>query len=102
HRRSDGARYSVFKLEKEPDPSAFGHLQKANAKALVETLTATSVTVLELAATAHWLAQAEKVPDWRSEIVRRKGPKTENGRLDEALELLAQLHLPPGTRVGAR
>jgi hypothetical protein len=54
------------------------------------------VTVLELAATAHWLEREEKVGNWQEEIVRRKGTKTQSGRLDQALSLLKELGLPPG------
>ena len=97
HRQSDGARYSVFKLEKEPESDVFGRLREADAKQIVRSLAASNVTVLELAATAHWLATEEMVPDWRAEIVRRKGAKTESGRLDKALELLKGLGLPPSS-----
>jgi uncharacterized protein YwgA len=95
HRHSDGARYSIFSLKKGPQSNVFGRLEASRAKRIVHDLAASNVTVLELAATAHWLAAEEKVPDWREEIVRRKGPKTENNRLDKALELLRELGLPP-------
>ena len=96
HRQSDGARYSIFSLTKESQSNVFGRLGASDAKGIVRKLAASNVTLLELAATAHWLATEEKVPDWREEIVRRKGPKTENNRLDKALELLRELGLPPG------
>jgi hypothetical protein len=60
-----------------------------------------SATVLELAATIHWLAVTEGLPDWREELVRRKGAKTQNGRDRLALELLNALGLPPAVGVAA-
>jgi len=95
-RQSDGARYSIFKLTKQPDADGFGHLDKSEARDVVVKLAAYNVTVLELAATAHWLAVEEAVPDWRKAIMARKGSKTENGRLEKALGLLGELGLAPG------
>lgn len=94
-RQSDGARYSVFNSKKVPQSDVFGHLDASKARHIIRRLADSNVTVLELAATAHWLAAEEKVPDWREEIVRRKGSKTENNRLDKALGLLKELGLPP-------
>jgi len=94
-RQSDGARYSVFESRKTPETNVFGRLDTTKAGQVIRKLADTNVTVLELAATAHWLATVEKVPDWKKEIVRRKGPKTENNRLDKALDLLRDLRLPP-------
>jgi uncharacterized protein YwgA len=54
-----------------------------------------SSTVLELAATIHWLAEVEGYEDWKAELVRRKGAKTQSGRDEKALELLRSLNLPP-------
>ncbi|WP_029011363.1 hypothetical protein [Azospirillum halopraeferens] len=93
YRHSDGARYSIFELKECGEAS----LAK-KAKDLIPTLAATNVTVLELAATAHWLATAERIEDWENEIRRRKGSKTEGGRLDEAKKLLANIGLPPAER----
>lgn len=94
-RQSDGARYSVFESRKVPETNVFGHLDTNEVGQVIRKLADTNVTVLELAATAHWLAAVEKVPDWKKEIVRRKGPKTENNRLDKAIDLLRDLRLPP-------
>jgi len=95
HRQSDGARYSVFVCKDMGKKSGFGRLGEEKASELVRLFSETNVTVLELAATAHWLAAVEKVPDWQQEIVRRKGPKTENGRLAKAEVLLGRLQLAP-------
>jgi HD superfamily phosphohydrolase len=54
-----------------------------------------SATVLELAATIHWLAVMEGIPDWKTELFRRKGAKTNNDRDQRAVELLRTLGLPP-------
>ncbi len=45
---------------------------------------------LALDDTAVWSA-VEEVSDWRSELVRRKGSKTQNGRMEKAAELLKAL-----------
>lgn len=96
HRKSDGARYSVFVTgNAAASTSHFGNLDSDIATSWVKRFANTNVTVLELAATAHWLFFIEKVADWRSEIVRRKGAKTENGRLGRALDLLKELNLSP-------
>ena len=91
-RAFDGALYSIFKLGDKPgeaiEPSD-------RMKELVQHLKDENSVVLELAATAHWLFDVEKVKDWEKEIRLRKTWKVEDGRLDKALELLAQLGLPP-------
>ena len=96
HRMSDGATYSVFKrvgdVEAGAEESALG---KAEVERLVRKFAATNLTVLELAATADWLCLSEERANWRTEVVRRKGPKTENGRLDKAVDLLDELGLSP-------
>jgi uncharacterized protein YwgA len=93
-RASDGARYSIFEAASST-PQEFAYLSDEGLRDLVKRLAAANVTVLELAATAHWLAEGEKVDDWKAEIVRRKGSKTASGRLDEAVKLLGDLGLPP-------
>jgi len=95
HRQSDGARYSIFVALGAADSPGFSYLSDPTLRERARELAAKPVTVLELAATAHWLAHAEKVEDWRTEIVRRKGSKTGAGRLEEALKLLTELGLPP-------
>ena len=94
-RQSDGARYSVFKALADADAHRFGYLADRTLRDLVKRFASTNITVLELAATAHWLCQAEKVEDWEAEIRRRKGSKTEGGRLEDAKRLLAEIGLPP-------
>jgi uncharacterized protein len=97
HRHVDGMPYSVFSLS--PDSSfesrkKFGRIGLDKARALIQLMKEPSSTVLELAATIHWLAKKEKVSDWRAEVVRRKGVKTERGRLNEAIRLLERLGMP--------
>lgn len=93
YRKSDGARYSVF--EHQARAKGYSCLKDDRLKDVTKRLASQNVTVLELAATAHWLAAVEKVSDWKAEIRRRKGSKTEKGRLDEATRLLAEVGLPP-------
>lgn len=96
HRATDGARYSIFVSKASNEKARFSYLSDETLRDRVKRLASTSVTVLELAATAHWLEREEKVGNWREEIVRRKGTKTQSGRLDQALSLLEELGLPPG------
>jgi uncharacterized protein YwgA len=98
HRNSDGMPYSVFRLRDDQEVSkldALGQLGRIGAQRLIGAMKAQSSTVLELAATIHWLWQVEKVADWRTELIRRKGAKTERGRIDQALAVLDELDLAP-------
>jgi len=97
HRRqSDGARYSVFEAKDGRVVDQFDFLWDDTLREHVKRWSVAPVTVLELAATAHWLVTHESVDDWKAEIVRRKGSKTQNGRLEQALDLLSDVQLPPG------
>lgn len=93
-RHSDGARYSVFETTGTHD---YAYLTTEPLRERARELAAENVTVLELAATAHWLLKEERVGDWKTEIIRRKGPKTKNGKLDEAVKLLSRIGLEPAT-----
>jgi uncharacterized protein len=93
-RIADGAPYSSFKTKTEA-PAVLGALNADDARRFLEKFAGCTSTVLELAATAHWLASVEKVPNWRAEIEVRKAGKTGNGRLDKAVELLRDLNLAP-------
>ena len=101
-RQVDGARYSIFKLIADDFecPEKIGQLNEAALERYLNTFAETNVTVLELAATANWLAEEEERDDWQRALHRRKGPKVEGGRLDQALALLRDVGLPPAT-VGA-
>jgi uncharacterized protein len=98
YRQVDGMPYSIFSLRSEGEVAAshtVGHLPMDRARPLVRAMKIRSSTVLELAATIHWLVNRENSSDWRRELVRRKGVKTERGRADEALSLLKELGLAP-------
>lgn len=97
YRKSDGARYSVF--VNRSAYKGYTCLKDDNLQEITKRLALQNVTVLELAATAHWLAEVEQVDDWKAEIRRRKGSKTDNGRLEEATKLLATVGLPPAVSV---
>lgn len=90
----DGAPYSTFKTSADA-PEEIGELDAENARYYLERFAGCSSTVLELAATVHWLAFVENVPDWRAEIEVRKAGKTGNGRLQQALSLLTDIGLSP-------
>jgi uncharacterized protein len=96
YRQVDGMPYSVFSLREKPVArhlSAVGGLPSEEVRCLVGMMTTRSSTVLELAATIHWLRTTEKVADWKKELGRRKGAKAEKGRMDEAVRLLEELGL---------
>ena len=93
-RVSDGAPYSSFKTENQP-PAQIGELSAENAKLYLDKFAGQTSTVLELAATVHWLVFKEERADWRDEIEVRKVGKTSNGRLEKALALLEDLKLAP-------
>lgn len=91
-RMSDGAPYSSFKSNAVA-PEMLGQLNASDAKRLLDRFSGCTSTVLELAATAHWLANVEKVPDWQNEIAVRKAGKTGNGNLEKAVGLLKEIGL---------
>lgn len=93
-RVSDGAPYSTFTTSTEA-LDHLGNLGAEKARSYLEKFAGCSSTVLELAATVHWLAFVEKVPNWRTEIEVRKAGKTDNGRLKQAISLLEEIGLAP-------
>ncbi|MBS7704739.1 hypothetical protein [Chelatococcus asaccharovorans] len=93
-RLNDGAPYSTFKTRSKA-PETLGSLSSGDARRLLAKFAGCTSTVLELAATIHWLAFEEKVADWRAEIKVRKAGKTGNGRLEAALTLLKEVGLAP-------
>jgi uncharacterized protein YwgA len=96
-RLADGAPYSSFKTDntENPEPDQLGDLSAEDAMRYLAKFVGHTSTVLELAATVHWLAFKEERADWRNEIEVRKAGKTSNGRLDKALALLQDLNLAP-------
>jgi len=94
YRQVDGMPYSTFSVQRAC-PSKVGNLSFVEASDLIGEMKSKSSTVLELAATIHWIANRERVHDWRAELLRRKGVKTERGRTEEAIDLLKQLGLSP-------
>lgn len=93
-RLADGAPYSSFRTDADA-PDALGDMSSEDARQLLAKFGGCTSTVLELAATVHWLAFVEKVPDWRAEIEVRKAGKTGKGRLEKALALLRDIGLAP-------
>lgn len=95
YRQVDGSPFSIFECHKPVDGfETLGGLDREKARTLLEKLKAANSTVLELAATIHWLRFIEKVQDWRTELKRRKGAKTEGGRVEQAVALLGELGVP--------
>src|SRR4051812_45363614 len=64
HRALDGMPYSVFKRGGRGG-AKLGNLTAAEAAKLIESMKGVSSTVLEIAATIHWLTVHEKIADWR-------------------------------------
>jgi len=95
YRKADGARYSIFKANADSNDHQFEYLRDGKMRDLVKLWASTDITVLELAATAHWLYESEKVKDWEPEIERRKGSKVLGGRLEAAKKFLEEAGLPP-------
>jgi uncharacterized protein len=93
-RLSDGVSYVVYRSLNHRERAADVFSQPV-IRAAIEEMNQQSMTVLELAATIHWLAFKEKVLNWRDELIRRKGVKTENGRTERAVELLEKLKISP-------
>jgi uncharacterized protein YwgA len=93
-RRSDGVPYVVYKANPADDTSE-SFFEQPRINAALQAMQHSSATVLELAATVHWLAFVEKVDNWKAELVRPKGIKTEEGREEKALALLKKLQIAP-------
>jgi uncharacterized protein len=97
-RVSDGVPYAIYRASSAGEGEAIDtHLSLDKIRAALASMQRQSATVLELAATIHWLAFVEGDPNWREELVRRKGAKTQNGRDSEALRLLDELGLAPAS-----
>jgi uncharacterized protein YwgA len=97
-RQSDGVSYIAYSASSAGggDPIDWNIPVDRIRSALAE-MQRRSATVLELAATIHWLAVVEERQDWKDELIRRKGAKTHQGRDRQALDLLALLGLPPAS-----
>ena len=91
-RKSDGAQYSIFMASDDTEKVKKLPSEYADRVAMLAEI---DPVILELAATAHWLSEVERVGDWEKEIRLRKTWKVDNGRLDEARKLLKELGLPP-------
>jgi uncharacterized protein YwgA len=99
-RLSDGVPYVAYSAIEPGDGDKLEtRLPLQRVRSALTEMQRHSATVLELAATIHWLVSLEGFSDWKAELVRRKGVKTNNGRDQRAFELLRTLGLPPA--VGA-
>jgi uncharacterized protein len=96
-RLSDGVPYIAYSASANSSDNGgeLAHLPTDRVQAALIEMQRRSATVLELAATIHWLAVMEDISDWKSELIRRKGSKTNNDRDRLAVELLGTLGLPP-------
>jgi uncharacterized protein YwgA len=95
-RVSDGVPYVIYRADRPGDGDRIDqHLSVDRIRSAIAEMQRSSATVLELAATIHWLAFVEGLRNWRDELVQRKGAKTQGGRDGQALELLGRLGLSP-------
>lgn len=92
---AEGATYSIYRLATpaDPTPERLGNLDARRAAECIRAMKARTSTVIELAATIHWLREKERVEDWRKELKIRKPSKADDGRIDQALDLLRELEL---------
>lgn len=95
YRHIDGMPFSIFRTS---ETANIPQIPDRIAQDILHKLKSQPSTILELAATIHWLATQEQVNDWRSETVKRKGAKTDGGRLDRAKSLLDQLGIAPASQ----
>jgi uncharacterized protein YwgA len=95
-RKKDGAPFSIFRSHRPiSDFQQLGELPRQRASNLLQRLHSENSTVLELAATIHWLTHFEKLDNWQEELERRKPGKAKFGRLEKAIALLKELELAP-------
>ncbi len=95
-RVSDGVPYVAYSATKTGDGDRLEtHMPISRVRTALDEMQRHSATILELAATIHWLVAMEGVADWKAELIRRKGAKTRDGRDLKAFELLRTLGLPP-------
>lgn len=101
-RVSDGVPYVAYSAKSSSNGVVpVTHMSASRVRSALAEMQRRSATVLELAATIHWLAMIEGITDWKRELVRRKGAKTNNGRDKQAFELLRTLGLPPAVGTAA-
>ena len=95
-RASDGVSFSIYESSHPHGGQSsrrLGELDMSEASIALERMQSCSSTVLELAATIHWLRTREDISDWQAELRRRKGVKASCERTQQAVELLGKLGL---------
>jgi len=102
-RQSDGVPYVAYRAIGADEGNSWdAYLPDDEIRSALGQMQHRSATVLELAATIHWLAVIERNENWSAELIRRKGAKAQGGRDQQALELLRSLRLPPAVNVPSR
>lgn len=92
--KSHSGKYSVFTSTETPSPDiSVGEIDQPNLAELLKKMTSTSSVVIELAATIHWLQNAEKIVDWESTLKARKPSKTSSENVEKAKALLNEIGL---------
>ncbi|WP_058634327.1 hypothetical protein [Aureimonas ureilytica] len=91
---SYGSPYSIYKLGRPASPSQqLGSLDAERARSAIARMKRDQSVVIELAATIYWLKEEERVPDWVSELKRRKANKATDPNIALAERLLADIGL---------
>lgn len=93
YRISDGVPFSIFESLKPSGETQV--LNRPEMSSAINAMQRYSATVLELAATIHWLINKEKIQSWQTELERRKGVKADLPRVLEAVALLREIGLSP-------
>jgi uncharacterized protein YwgA len=94
HQTGEGF-YSTYHLNNASDvpPNALGKLDWTSLSNNVAAMKKRSSSVLEIAATIHWLQHKEEIQEWEKELKIRKPTKATDERIREALGLLKELGL---------
>lgn len=92
--QSHGGKFSVFTTEAAfPSGDSVGSIDQPHLAELLRKMTSTSSVVIELAATIHWLKNAEKIELWEPTLKSRKPTKTTASNIEKATALLDELGL---------
>ena len=87
-----GGSFSIFTSTAELSSDVIlGEIELPRLESLLKKMTSTTSVVIELAATIHWLQNAEKVEDWEKTLKARKPSKTSPENISKAQDLLADL-----------
>jgi len=93
--RDDSMGRYRFRLKSIPILHDYGTLGTRRACYMMRVFKDAHPTVLSLAAGIDWIWSRERIADWEAEIVKRRPVRTQNGRLQEVVDLLSSVDLSP-------